>query len=242
MEQQQAIDSKSGEKPHLVPEKMIVYSFPEIRNYEGYTHRFSTISMGIAKTFYKGDQKIKDNTCKIKDNIFYAYFNDITDCNCIIVTHKNYPFIHTFHATPGSFGKDIDGDEIASFRSDIKTFFDDFDKGFNFIVSSNKPDMNFELDLYIVGQYVHGTRVNHMLEKLTSYDSIKKVNPKIIETDKRFDISRFDCHEVQISDSWKTSTVEKHRYIDISFFIKSIGGDHICIEGYKDGEHVREWH
>ena len=233
--EQQAIDSKSCGKPQLVPRNFTVSSFPEIRNYEGYTSRFSTISMGIAKTFYKGDQKIKDNVC-------YAYFHDITDCNCIIVTHANYPFIHTFHATPGSFGKDIDGDEIANFRSDIKTFFDDFDKGFNFIVSSNKPDMNFELDLYIVGQYVHGTRVDYMLEKLTSYDSIKKVNPKIIETDKRFDISRFDCHEVQISDSWKTTMVKKHRYIDISFFIKPIEGDHIRIEGYKDGKDVQEWY
>ena len=101
---------------------------------------------------------------------------DITQCNCIVLTHKNYPFVHTFHATPGSFGKEIDNDEIGSTQSDIQRFIDEFNLVFNYTIEANKKNTEFKFDLYIIGHIINPKRHEYLINKLMQHKSIIEVN------------------------------------------------------------------
>lgn len=107
-----------------------------------------------------------------------ATATEVTDCNMIIVSPQDpgsYPFTFAFHAPPGCFGPEIDGNERGNYSAPISGFIEKCRK------ISNKVGLTVEMDVLIIGINVNPGREMYLKEQLSQIDHFSNIRTQIVE-------------------------------------------------------------
>ena len=130
------------------------------------------LSTSVHKHYFKSDPLIKKNHCIIQAP-------DITNCSVVVVTGDDYPFVHIYHAPPGSFPNELDRPKL---RGNIQEFIDEIQKIVTIFNENPKFEVN-DINFMIIGEIVSKSRIDYMKESLqTIYDlSLDKIKMNTFE-------------------------------------------------------------
>ncbi|VVU94737.1 hypothetical protein CPAV1605_462 [seawater metagenome] len=145
-------------------------------------------SIGTAqhKHFFKGDSKINNSLGLIQ-------FPSITSCHAIIITHTDYPFVHAYHAPPGSFP--LENSSTARIKGDIELFINEI----KYIKDFFKVNPN-EIDIKIAGKKITKYRLNYLQDQMENIFQISKENINLfsLECQDKYTTNDYIQYEINI--------------------------------------------
>ena len=146
----------------------------------------------------------------------------VTECNAIFISAKNpteYLLTWAFHAPPGSFGSEIDGDERGSVYASITTFINKVKE------ESAKYKVSVDIDVIFVGIQINSKRVDMLTEALKQLPKFNEVTPYTFAFPE-YKAEMFDVTEFW-SDTWEVACDSDFACIDIYFMT------HIIVKNKK---------
>jgi hypothetical protein len=157
-------------------------------------------SIGTAehKHFYRCDSKIAKAFGLIQ-------FPSITSCHAIIITHKDYPFVHAYHAPPGCFP--FENSAIARIKGDIKFFLDE--------IKNIKELFNIhpkEMDIKIAGKELSSYRLNYLQDQIKNIFTISKENIIVfsLECSNKYITNNYIQNEIAIGPNSEFKTLSTY--------------------------------
>jgi len=195
-------------------------------------HFYCNIPITKMKTISKYDPSLKNN-------IGLILIHDVTQCNGIFIYSNNneYPYIHAIHATPGSFGENIDGTEIGIEKCNINDFINKINHNINKTITNKKININ----ICIVGKNLNTKRKIFLEKEFKKNKAIKTINIKLFDAGYEFEITNWNCCNINLGEDGSKILINKqiHKYMDIEYYLPPING--IKIKGWDSKKEISKW-